>query len=102
MRKQKSPAAFGLDRYEKGRLQRALQTVCDKRTFIRLKAVLLTAEGMNIPAVAQRFEKSIQIVYRWIRTYLKTHSPASLSDAPPSRPSARSPSDYGEVYSSGA
>jgi transposase len=84
MRKQKSPAAFGFDRYDKGCLQRALQEVSDKRTFIRLKAVLLTAEGINIQAIAKLFDKSIQIVYRWIRMYLQTHRPAALYDAPKS------------------
>jgi transposase len=82
MRVQKSAAEFGFDRYDKGRLQRALKEVKDKRTFIRLKAVLLIAQGMNIQAIGKLFNKSIQIVYQWIHRYLKTHKPSCLYDAP--------------------
>lgn len=62
MRTQKRPAAFGFDRYDKGRLQRVLAVVSDKRTFLRLKAVLLVAEGKEITAVAKLFDRSVQIV----------------------------------------
>ena len=81
MRKQNSPAAFGFDRYDKGRLTRALKEVADKRTFLRLKAVLLFAQGMDIESVAKFVDKSIQVVYRWIRLYLKNHRPSDLFDA---------------------
>jgi transposase len=80
MRTQKSPAAFGFDRYDKGRLQRVLAVVSDKRTFMRLKAVLLVAEGTEITAVAKLFERSIQIIYRWINIYLSGHRPSDLFD----------------------
>ena len=82
MRKQRSPAAFGFDRYDKGRLERALQEITDKRTYVRVKAVLLMAQGMDLQSVAKLFDKSLQIVYYWIRTYVKTHRPSSLFDAP--------------------
>lgn len=80
MRTQKDLAAFGFDRYDKGRLQRGLAVVSDKRTFMRLKAVLLIAEGMKISAVAKLFDRSIQIIYRWLRIYLTRHKPADLFD----------------------
>ena len=82
MRKQRSPAEFGFDRYDKGRLERALQKVTDKRTFIRLKAVLLVAQEMTIRAVAKLFDKSKRAVYHWIETYLQNHQPSALYDAP--------------------
>jgi transposase len=82
MRKQKSPAEFGFDRYDKGRLQRALKSVKDKRTFLPLRAVHLFIQGTSVEAIAKLFDKSIQVVYYWIRTYLKTHHPGSLFDAP--------------------
>lgn len=82
MRIQKSPDEFGFDRYDKGRLQRALKKVTDKRTFLRLKAVLLFAKGMNIQAVANLLDKTVQIVYQWIGLYLKTHRPDALYDSP--------------------
>lgn len=82
MRIQRSSTEFGFDRYDKGRLQRALNKVTDKRTFLRLKAVLLFAEGMNVQSVAKLLDKSIQIVYHWIRHYLASHNPAVLYDSP--------------------
>lgn len=89
MRIQKSPAAFGFDRYDKGRLQRVLAVVSDKRTFLRLKAVLLVAEGTAIAAVAKLLDRSVQIIYRWINLYVKTHRPSDLFDAfRPGRPLA--------------
>lgn len=82
MRKQKSPAEFGFNRFDKLRLCQAMNGVTDKRTFLRLKAVLLCAEGMAVPVVAKLLDKSFQIVYRWIDLYLKQHSAAALLDAP--------------------
>lgn len=82
MRMQKSPTEFGFDHYDKGRLQRALKKVADKRTFLRLKAVLLIARGMHVQAVANLLDKSIQIVYQWTRLYLKSHRPDLLYDRP--------------------
>lgn len=80
MRTQKSPSAFGFDRYDKGRLQRVLAVVTDKRTYMRLKAVLLVAEGKEITAVAKLFDRSVQIVYHWIAIYLRGHRPSDLFD----------------------
>jgi len=82
MRKQNSPAALGFDRYDKGRLLKASKEVSDKRSFLRLKAVLLFAQGMNVQSAAKLFDKSVQIIYRWIRLYLKNHRPGDLLDAP--------------------
>jgi transposase len=87
MRKQNTPAEFGFNRYDKHRLQKALRIISDKRTYLRLKAVLSVAQGMDIKAVAEMVEKSVQIIYYWIRTYVQDHDPASLFDAPkPGRP----------------
>lgn len=80
MRKQKSPSAFGFDRYDKGRLERASAKAADTRLYIRLRAVLLVAEGMLVSEVAKLFYKSRRIVYRWITTYLKNHQPQSLEE----------------------
>src|SRR5215216_6433152 len=89
MRQQTGPAELGFDRYDKGRLEKALQKVSDKRTYVRLKAILLIAQGMTIQSVATFFDKSLQVVYHWIRTYVKTHQASSLFDAPRSgRPRA--------------
>jgi transposase len=82
MRLQKSPTEFGFDRYDKVRLRNALKRVTDKRTYLRLKAVLLVAQGMSIHEVASIIEKSVQIIYVWITAYLKQHRAQVLFDAP--------------------
>ena len=84
MRQQKSPAEFGFNHYDQGRLQKALKTLKDKRTFLRLKAVLLVAQGMRIISVAKLLDKSFQVIYRWVTIYLKHHQTESLYDAPKS------------------
>jgi transposase len=81
MRKQKSPAEFGFNRFDKMRLGKAMKEVADKCTFLRLKAVFLCAEGMSVPSVAKLFDKSFQIVYYWVDAYLKQHSTQALFDA---------------------
>lgn len=82
MRKQKYAAESGFDRYDKGRLQRALQKVSEKRIFLRLQAVLLVAQGMSIDSVIMVTNKSRRIIYYWISSYIKTHQPTCLYDAP--------------------
>ena len=62
MRIQKSPKEFGFNRFDLLRLKKALKQVSDKRAFIRLKAVLLVAQGLLIQSVAELFDKSFQIV----------------------------------------
>ena len=81
MRIQRSPAEFGFDHYDKARLEKALHGVADKRTFLRLNAVLLFAEGMNIHTVAKITGKSVRVIYPWIDLYLESHNPASLYDS---------------------
>src|SRR3954453_2871843 len=80
MRKQRSASAFSFDRYDKGRLHRALSKAKDTRIYIRLKAVLLVAQGEPISKVAKLFDKSKRVVYYWLATYLKHHQPAALVD----------------------
>lgn len=80
MRKQKHSVEFG--RYDKVRLEKALQEVSDKRTFLCIQAVLLLAQGMSIDSVVQIIHKSRRAIYYWLSTYLKSHQPACLYDAP--------------------
>lgn len=84
MRKPRHPREVGFDRYDEARLAKAIKGVEDKRTFLRLKAVLLFVQGMSVEAVAKLFDKSIQAVYHWTRRYLKEHDPGALFDAPKS------------------
>jgi transposase len=82
MRKQKSPSDFGFDGHDKHRLQNAMDTASNSRTFLRLQAVFLFIEGMDVQTIATISRKSIQIVYRWIRLYAKSRRPDCLYDSP--------------------
>jgi len=64
MKNPKSPAEFGFKWYDKGRLQKCLHQIADKRTYLRLQSVLLVAKGMTVGTVAKIIDKSVQIIYR--------------------------------------
>lgn len=81
MRKQKSPTELGFTFRDTVRLSKAMQEVTDKRTFIRLWAVVLVAQGYRISTVAKLVNKSFQIVYQWIAAYLNSHQVEALKDA---------------------
>lgn len=81
MRQQQSPETFGFKRYDRGRLRRALSAATDSRLYIRLKAVLLVAEGMPVSQAAKLFDKSRCIVYKWIASYVKEHQPSALQES---------------------
>lgn len=81
MGKQKSSSTFSFDRYDKGRLHRAIAKAKDTRIYIRLKAILLIAQGERVASVAKLFGKSKRVVYYWLTTYLKHHQPDALIDA---------------------
>lgn len=81
MRKSKTAFELGFTYHDKVRLQKAMQCVSDKRTFLRLKSLWLFVGGMKITEVAKLADKSRQIVYHWIHSYLTTHHTDSLKDA---------------------
>lgn len=82
MRKQKSAREFGFDRYDKGRLQKAIDQTEDKRSYIRLRSVQMVAENKPISDVALLWDITPRIIYNWIKTYLTNHRPQSLFDKP--------------------
>lgn len=82
MRTQKSPEEFGFNHYDKGRLGRALRKANDKRTFQRIQAVQLFAQGMDVHMVAKIASSSVRVIYKWVRLYLKDHQAHALYDAP--------------------
>lgn len=73
MRKPRTPSELGFDRYDKRRLQKAIEASAEKRVYIRLQSVLLVLKGMEIQKVAQLYTISKRIVYRWVETYLQHH-----------------------------
>lgn len=82
MRRAKSPAEFGFNRYDEPRLKRALKQAVDKRTFQRVQAVLLVAQGRAISEVTEISEVSAKTLYNWVHLYLDQHQVAALYDAP--------------------
>src|SRR3954454_10346947 len=82
MRKAQSPTELGFTDRDIACLNKAMQQVSDKRTFIRLWAVWLVAQGYPISQVARLADRSFQIIYQWITTYLTHHQTEDLYDAP--------------------
>jgi transposase len=82
MRRAKSAAELGFNRYDKGRLQKALKRAVDKRTFQRVQAILLVAQERALPEVARIAGVSLQTVYNWVTCYLAAHQVSALLDAP--------------------
>jgi transposase len=89
MRRAKNPTERGFDPYDRHRLSRALHDAREVRTYRRIQAVLLVAQGRTVQEAAEIAAVKPWAVYAWIRTYLQTHDPGSLQDAPRSgRPRA--------------
>lgn len=82
MRRQKSSKELGFTAHDINRLSKAMQEIADKRTFIRIWAVCMVAQGYPISQVAKIVGKSFQIIYQWIVAYLKNHQVEALKDAP--------------------
>lgn len=79
----------GFDPSDRRRLAQALERAPDVRTYRRLQAVLLVAQGWTIPEVARLTRARPWAVYAWVRRYLRRHRPEALYDAPRSgRPPA--------------
>ena len=95
MRNAKSPSELDFNRYDEPRLAKALERVTDKRTFQRLQAVLLVAQGLTADEVAVIENVSTQSVYNWVNRYLDRHQVACLQDLPRSGrpPSAKQITD---------
>jgi transposase len=80
MRKAKSPAELGFNRYDAQRLKKALKQAVDKRVFQRVQAVLLVAQGRGISEVADISGANARSVYNWVNCYLDQHEVAALTD----------------------
>src|SRR5262245_58868445 len=82
MRIAKSPAEYGFNRSDEPRLKKALKRAADKRTFQRVQAVLLVAQGRAIKEFAGIVGITVQAVYNWVSLYLEHHQVEALNDAP--------------------
>jgi len=82
MRKAKNPSERGFDRYDRRRLSQTLHHVADARTYRRVQALLLVAQGRTVAEAARITGVQPWSVYAWIRTYVQTHHPNSVRDRP--------------------
>jgi transposase len=82
MRRVRTPKEVGFDQYDRRRLARALGQATAIRTYRRLQAVLLVAQGHPVPDVASITGAKPAAIYDWVRRYLRTHQPQCLGDAP--------------------
>lgn len=60
------------------KLRRVMAQVKDKRTYVRMQAVILLGCGYSIQQVADLMNSSRQAVYNWLSLYLKQRDPAAL------------------------
>lgn len=81
MRIAKKAAELGFQWYDRRRLAKALKQVQDARTYRRLQAVLLVANGHDLKEVAQLSGTSLQTIYNWVKLFLQQHQPQSLFDS---------------------
>jgi transposase len=89
MRRAQEPSERGFTGHDRQRLRRKLKQAADARTFRRIQAVLLTAEGMPVADVARITASSQSAVYQWVAWYLREHKVEVLTDLPRSgRPPA--------------
>ena len=80
MRKALSPAKLGFSKHDQRRLAKALREEADVRTFRRLQAVLLVAEGHDLATSAHLTGFSQRSLYRLVSRYLEAHQATALRD----------------------
>lgn len=68
--------------HDRQRLKAAMDRTGDARSYRRLQAVLLMAQGMAIRQVSQIAGARPWSIYAWVRRYLREHRAESLHDAP--------------------
>jgi transposase len=82
MRQAQSPAELGFDQHDRRRLAQALAQAKAVRTYRRLHAVLLVAQGRSTSEVADLIRADLATIYRWIARYLRRHQVVDLADRP--------------------
>ena len=80
MRKQQTPAELGFTHYDVKRLSKAMKSCGDKRTYLRLQSVLLTAQGVAPTTIAALTGSCLKSIYNHVHCYLSTHQADSLTD----------------------
>ena len=80
MRKAISPVELGFSKRDLRRLEKALGEESELRTFRRLQAVLLIAEGHDRATAAHLTGFSQRSLYRLVSRYLQAHQAEALRD----------------------
>lgn len=71
-----------LSRSELSALEGALRTTRDRRHWVRLRGVVLAAEGVPVPEICSALGCGSSALYDWIAHWRRTRDPAELADAP--------------------
>ena len=67
---------------ERRAVEAALAATRDRRHWVRLRAVLLTADGVPAPEVCRALGLGRSTVFAWLAAWRETRDPAALADAP--------------------
>lgn len=71
-----------LSRPERIALEAALKTTRDRRHWVRLRGVLLAADGVSVAEIARDLGAGPSTVYGWLGHWRETRDPRALADAP--------------------
>ncbi len=67
---------------ERRAVEAALAATRDRRHWVRLRAVLLTADGVPAPEVCRDLGLGRSTLFAWLAHWRDTRDPAALADAP--------------------
>ena len=71
-----------LSHAERRAVEAALAATRDRRLWVRLRAVLLTADGVPSPEVCRDLGLGRSTLFAWLAAWRATRAPAALADAP--------------------
>ena len=71
-----------LSRAERRAVEVALKATRDRRHWVRLRGVLLAADGVPIAEICRDLGCAQSSVYDWLAHWRRTHDSAALADAP--------------------
>jgi transposase len=71
-----------LTRSERSALEGALKTTRDRRHWVRVRGVLLAADGVPVAEIARDLGAGPSTVFGWFAHWRRARDPAALADAP--------------------
>lgn len=71
-----------LSRSERSAVEAALKGTRGRRQWVRLRGVLLAAEGVSIADICRDLGCAQSSIYDWLAHWRRTRDPAALADAP--------------------